>query len=168
MRNLAASVLAFALGSSVSAQEEPATPEIRALLRYLGEWEYVGEDHTPGSGGPVRCTAERRLISAGHFVESHRDCDTPRGRLSQVELFGYDYQRRAYTYWGFSGRVVSTYTTPDLGREVSWTGTAASQGNRCTEVFAADSQSSVSKCETTTDGGATWVLRSGGTSTRER
>ena len=167
-RTLALVCSALLLVSSAWAQDEPATPEIRMLLRYLGDWTYAGQDHTPGTGGPVNCTAQRRLISGGYFVESHRDCTTPRGRVSQVELFGYDYQRQMYTYWGFSGRVVSTYAASSLGREVIWTGMAASQGNRCTELFAADLRSSIDKCETTADGGATWTLRSGGSSTKRR
>jgi hypothetical protein len=151
------------------AQEAPATPEIGKLARYLGAWQYEGEDKTPLSGGPVRCEAQRRLISGGYFVESHRECETPRGRSSEVEMFGYDFQRRVYLYWGFSGRTVSTYTSPDVdGNFVVWTGTGASQGNRCTETFVSGFRSSTDKCETTTDGGATWVIRAQGKSTKLR
>jgi hypothetical protein len=155
--------------SSTGAADGPASPEIASLVRYLGDWRYEGTDETQGSGGPVVCNATRRWISAGYFVESHRECQTPRGALDQVELFGYDYQRRVYLYWGFNGRVVSTYETPVINdAAVVWTGTGASRGNRCTELFADDLRSSSNKCETTADGGATWALRAAGTSTRRR
>ena len=158
-----------AVSSLCWAQDGPATPEIGKLARYLGVWQYEGADRNPLSGGPVRCDAQRRLISGGYFVESHRECETPRGRLSQVEVFGYDFQRRVYTYWGFSSRSVSTYTSPNIdGNLVIWTGTGASQGNRCTETFVSGLQASTDKCETTTDGGATWVLRAEGKSTKLR
>src|SRR5688572_6227774 len=81
-------------------------PEIQKLARYLGRWNYEGEDKTPVTGGPVTCTSTRRWISGGFFVESHRDCKTPRGEVTQVEVYGYDFQNRVYTYWGFNSSVV--------------------------------------------------------------
>ena len=46
------------------------------------------------------------------------------------------------------------------GTSVTWIGTGASRGNRCTEVFAADQRSSMNKCET--GAGDSFVLRSEG------
>src|SRR5687767_13548136 len=147
--------------SAGAAAQEPAAAELRRLERYLGSWTYEGEDKTPGTGGKVTCTATRRWISGGNFVESHRTCDTPRGKFDQVEIFGFDFTTREYTYVGFSGAVASTYRTPSMeGNSVTWIGTGASRGNRCTEVFAADQQSSTNKCET--GAGDNFVLRSEG------
>ena len=101
-------VLLIGLSAGAAAQG-PAAPELRPLERYLGSWTYNGEDKTPGTGGSVTCTATRRWISGGYFVESHRTCDTPRGTFEQVEMFGFDFTTREYTYLGFSGRVVSSY-----------------------------------------------------------
>ena len=156
--------LLFGLAAVARAQEGPATVELQPLARYIGTWRYEGEDKTPVTGGRVICTSVRRWISGGFFVESHRSCETPRGRLEQVEVYGYDFQNRQYVYWGFSGRVVSSYAAPHLDdAKIIWTGFAASAGNRCTAVFA-DSQTSGNMCETSTDGGSSWTLRSAGTS----
>jgi hypothetical protein len=153
-------MLLISLSAGAGAQA-PATAELRALERYLGSWRYEGEDKTPGVGGKVTCTATRRWISGGYFVESHRTCDTPRGAFEQVEVFGFDFATREYTYVGYSGRVVSTYRAPSLaGGSVTWVGTGASSGNRCTEVFAADHRSSTDKCETAAADG--FVLRAEG------
>jgi hypothetical protein len=151
-------LLAIAAGAAAQA---PVAAELLRLERYLGSWTYEGEDKTPGTGGKVTCTAARRWISGGSFVESHRTCDTPRGRFDQVEIFGFDFRTREYTYVGYSGAVASAYRSPSMeGNSVTWTGTGASLGNRCTEVFAADQRSSTNQCET--GAGDSFVLRSEG------
>ena len=143
-----------------------AAPEIAKLGRYLGSWEYDGRDATPLTGGPVTCRSERQWISAGYFLESRRECNTPRGLVRQLEVFGYDFQNGTYLYWGFNGRGVSTYRATAMdGDTVVWTGFGLSQGNRCTETFTSPSESR-DRCETSTDGGRTWVLRSEGHYTR--
>ena len=158
------SVLLLA-GAGGAPAQAPVAAELRLLERYLGSWAYDGEDKTPGTGGKVTCTATRRWISGGNFVESHRTCDTPRGTFDQVEVFGFDFKTREYTYIGFSGAVASTYRAPSMeGNSVTWIGTGASSGNRCTEVFAADRRSSANKCET--GSGDYFVLRSEGRYTR--
>ena len=147
--------------SAAAAAQGPAAPELRPLERYLGSWTYNGEDKTPGTGGRVTCTTTRRWISGGFFVESHRTCDTPRGTFDQVEVFGFDFTTREYTYLGFSGRVVSSYRASSLeGDSVTWTGHGASAGNRCTEVFSPDRRSATDRCETAA--GSNFILRSEG------
>ena len=151
------------------AQNQASRPELKPLERYLGTWTYEGEDKTPVTGGPVTCKATRRWISGGYFVESHRDCKTPRGEVTQVEVFGYDFQKRVYMYWGFNGSAVSTYTAPSMdGDTVTWTGIGVSSGNRCTEVFASGAMSSTDICESSRDGGNSWISRAAGKSTKER
>jgi hypothetical protein len=150
------------------AQSRPGTPELEKLQRYLGMWSYDGRDETPLSGGPVTCRTARRWIAGGLFVESHRDCVTRQGEISQVEIYGYDPRRGTYTYWGFNGGVASTYVTATIeGRTVIWTGIGDSAGNRCTEVYSDDLGSSAAQCESTRDGGTTWTLRSSGKAIKE-
>jgi hypothetical protein len=130
------------------------------LQRYLGTWTYDGDNDE----GKVTCRSRRRLITGGAFVESHRECTTPRGPITQVEVFGYSASRALYLYWGFNGRGVSTYTSPTMSDEVVWAGEELSTNNRCTERFAADRRSSTDVCEHSFDGGRTWVRLSGGSS----
>jgi hypothetical protein len=158
---MASYVITRIVEMSTAAAQGPATPELRPLERYLGSWSYTGEDKTPATGGPVTCTTTRRWISGGYFVESHRTCQTPRGMFDQVEVFGFDFSSREYTYLGFSGRAVSSYRASSLeGDSVTWIGQNASSGNRCIEVFATDHQSSEDKCETAA--GGAFILRSEG------
>ena len=153
---------AAVLASPSGASGQSAVPELKTLERYLGTWEYTGRDATPSTGGPVACRSVRQWISGGYFVESRRECDTPRGHVTQLEVFGYDFQNRAYMYWGFNGRGVSTYSASSMdGDTVVWTGFGLSRGNRCTERFAGPSEAS-DRCETSTDDGRTWTLRSEG------
>jgi hypothetical protein len=168
-RNMTALSLLVVLSATPLAQDQAAGPQVERLERYLGTWHYEGEDATPVTGGRVVCDATRRWISGGYFIESHRDCKTPRGELKQVEVFGYDFQKHLYLYWGFNGQSVSTYVASTMdGDAVTWTGTGLSEGNRCIELFTSGSGSSSSKCETTTDGGNSWILRASGRSTRSR
>lgn len=163
-RSIAAGMALFCIVGA--AQDQAARSELKVLERYLGTWIYDGEDKTPGTGGRVTCTSTRRWIAGGYFVESHRECKTPRGGVNQVEVFGYDSQNRIYTYWGFNGSAVSTYTTPSMeGGRVVWTGIGMSSGNRCTEVFKGPAESTDS-CESSRDGGASWIQRSGGKYTK--
>jgi hypothetical protein len=149
-------------------QQLDTPPPVRKLERYIGKWNYAGEDKTPVTGGAVTCTSTRRWISGGYFVESHRECKTPRGDVTQVEVFGYDSTSGGYLYWGFNGSVVSTYRADMLDDAIVWIGFGASSGNRCTEIFAPDHNSSTDKCESTRDGGKTWVLRSAGKLIRDK
>src|SRR5438067_12162701 len=41
------------IGCSLLSAQNQKPPEIQKLERYLGAWNYDGEDKTPGSGGPV-------------------------------------------------------------------------------------------------------------------
>ena len=139
------------------------TPDPYAgLRRYLGTWSYEGE----GGGGKVTCQSQRRLIANGYFVESHRECLTPNGPITQVEVFGYSVEHRVYRYWGFNGRVVSTYAAASIGEVIVWVGEGISAGNRCTEMLSPGRKSSTDICEHSSDGGKTWVRLSGGTSRR--
>ena len=159
----------MAIGWVANAQRSVSVPELAPLERYLGRWTYEGQDKTPVTGGRVTCVATRRWISEGYFVESHRDCTTPRGRVTQVEVFGYDFVKKVYVYWGFSGAGISTYVASQMdGDTVIWTGLDLSAGNRCTEVFSRNGGSSTDKCETSRDGGATWILRAAGRSAKSR
>jgi hypothetical protein len=148
--------------SAGAAAQEPAAPELRALERYLGSWTYDGEDKTPNTGGKVTCKATRRWISGGFFVEGHRTCETPRGTVDQVEVFGFDFKTHEYTYLRFSGRAPNTYRAASLeGDSVKWVSTEPTRGNRCTDVFEPDHRASTEKCETAAAGGD-FVLRSEG------
>jgi hypothetical protein len=152
-------VTASAMGAVGSAQ---ATDPLAPLERYIGTWTYEGD----GNGARVSCQSERRWIANHSFVESHRQCETANGPITQVEIYGFDPRRRLYVYWGFNGRVVSTYTSPNMDATVVWSGEEFSATARCTETFDGDGQSSKSQCEGSFDGGKTWQRVSGGTSKR--
>jgi hypothetical protein len=154
--------LALALTAVWPAASEAQTQDpLAGLERYVGTWTYEGD----GNGARVSCRSERRWIANRSFVESHRHCETGNGPIDQVEIYGFDPRRRLYVYWGFNGRVVSTYASPSMDTTVVWSGEAFSATARCSETFAADGLSSTSQCEATSDG-KTWTRVSGGHSTR--
>ena len=153
------SILLLLIGLSAPAAAQDATGTA-ALARYLGTWTYEGQ----GNGGRVTCRSERRWIANYAFVESHRECSTPNGPVTQVEIYGYNSRRGLYVYWGFSGNLPSIYVAPAMAAKVSWTGEEASARNRCSETFAPDLQSSSSECEVSNDGGTTWQRVASGTS----
>jgi hypothetical protein len=158
MRSHAIGLVLIGLSMAVPARAQDALGAA-ALARYLGTWIYEGE----GNGGRVTCRSERRWIANNSFVESHRECSTPNGPITQVEIFGYNPRRGVYTYWGFNGRVPSTYVAAAMGSTVAWTGEDFSAAARCRETFAADGLSSTDECEATSDG-TTWRRVAGGTS----
>src|SRR5687768_14998515 len=103
-------VLVSSLGSALT-PAQVLDPALKELQRYVGTWTYEGD----GLGSRITCTSVRRWIAGGYYVESHRECATPQGPITQVELFGYNSRREVYVYWGFNGRDVSTYTSPGMG-----------------------------------------------------
>lgn len=158
MRGRAIVLALIGLAAAAPARAQDAAGSA-ALARYLGTWVYEGE----GNGGRVSCRSERRWIADNAFVESHRECTTPNGPITHVEIFGFNRRRGVYTYVGFNGPVPSTYVASTMGKTVSWTGEDASAVARCREVFADDGLSSTDECEVTRDG-KTWGRVAGGTS----
>ena len=151
--------LALAAGLPVATESQTSDP-LAPLERYVGTWSYEGD----GNGARVTCRSERRWIANWAFVESHRQCTTANGPITQVEIYGFDARRGVYVYWGFNGPVVSTYTSPRMEGAVIWSGEERSANNRCSETFAPDGQSSTSQCEVSSDLGKTWQRVSGGAS----
>ena len=133
---------------------------LAALERYVGTWVYEGD----GNGARVMCRSERRWIANRSFVESHRECSTVNGPITNVEIYGFDARRGVYVYWGFNGRVPSSYTSATMDLAVAWSGEEMSRNNRCRETFAPDFRSSTSQCEVSYDLGKTWQRVSGGAS----
>jgi hypothetical protein len=159
----AALALTCALAVVASVATSGQAPDPRAPLeRYLGTWVYEGD----GNGARVTCRSERRWIANRSFVESHRECSTVNGPITNVELYGFDARRGVYVYWGFNGPVPSTYTATTMALAVAWSGEQMSGNNRCHETFAPDFQSSTSQCEISFDLGKTWQRVSGGASKR--
>ncbi len=155
-------VSTLALGLLPRSSGAQTVDPLAPLERYIGTWVYEGD----GNGARVSCRSERRWITNRSFVESHRECSTGTGPITQVEVYGFDPRRRVYLYWGFNGRVPSTYAAATMELAVVWTGEQASSTARCTETFAADFQSSTSQCEVSYDLGKTWQRVSGGSSKR--
>jgi hypothetical protein len=150
-----------------SGQGIPNAREVERLSRYLGTWQYEGEDKTASTDRRVACKAVRQWIVGGLYVESRRECTTPRGDLSQLEVYGYDPIERRYVYWGFNGPVVSTYVTPAIdGMTIAWTGIGVSRNNRCVVTFANNLASTVERCDVSSDGGRTWSTVAEGKSTK--
>lgn len=156
-------VVTLALVTGIPAAGGAQTPDPRAPLeRYLGTWAYEGD----GNGARVSCRSERRWIANRSYVESHRECSTVSGPITQVEIYGFDARRGVYFYWGFNGPVPSMYASAAMALAVNWSGEQMSGNNRCTETFAPDGRSSASQCEISYDLGKTWQRVSGGTSKR--
>ena len=160
MRGPAVALVLIVSALMPAASDSQTLDPLAALERYVGTWVYEGD----GNGARVTCRSERQWIANRSFVESHRQCSTVNGPISQVEIYGFDPRRRLYVYWGFNGRVPSTYTTMNMDLAVAWSGEQASGNNRCTETFAPDFLSSTSQCDVSYDLGKTWQRVSGGSS----
>ena len=174
------SVVTFAvlLLSSLSAiaQNPPQMPkpgaEQKNLNYFVGTWKETA-DVKPGPmgpGGKYTDTQHVEWMPGGFFLLSHMQGSSAMGKVVGIAVYGYDAQKKVYTYDEFNndGEAVHATGTFD-GKVWSWTSDSPMGGQTMKGHFLVTATSPTAynfKFETSMDGGANWTTFMEGSATK--
>ena len=117
------------------AQTPPPTPkpgpEQKNLNYFAGTWKVTG-DLKPGPmgpGGKLTGTERNEWMPGGFFIVSHSSGSSPLGKETGLAVYGYDTDKKTYTYDEFNsvGEVVHATGTFD-GKVWTWTSDSPMMG----------------------------------------
>ena len=99
---LVAALAAWVGATGVSAQEgQPKPgPEHKRLEYFNGTWNFVGDfkGKPPGPVGPAASKQVCEMFEGGFALICRSDGKTPLGPAKSISIFGYDEEKKAYTY----------------------------------------------------------------------
>jgi hypothetical protein len=80
------------------------SPEIQRLASFVGAWHTTGDmQKSPmGPGGKMEGTTTCSWFEGGFFLECHSDDSGAMGKSRGIEMFGYDANKKTYTYSAFA------------------------------------------------------------------
>ena len=157
--------LAMLLGSTgiVAAQAPPAPPkpgpEHQRLAPFVGNWNFAG-DMKPGPmgpGGKITGTDRVQWMPGNFFIERRYEGTGPMGKISGLEILGYDSMKKAYAFTIVDSLGSMASGTMTASGNTWTTNASGSMGGhpmheRCTLTFNADSTSLKIACEASGDG----------------
>jgi len=147
-------------------------PEQKNLDFFAGNWTVTG-DLKPGPMGPGGKYNDKENIewmNGGFFLIAHTDGDSPMGKVTGLALYGYDTNKKAYTYDEFNSSGEAVHATGAFDGKV-WTWTSdipmGPQTMKSRFVETVTSPTSYSfKFEVSTDG-TKWTPVLDGTATKK-
>ena len=168
--------MSVALAGIVSGQAPPAAPkpgpEHQRLAPFVGNWNFAGEmkPGPMGAGGKITGTDRVQWMPGNFFIERRWDGTGPMGKMSGLEIIGYDSMKKAhaFTFVDSMGSMASgTMTVNGSTWTTNASGTMGGQPmhERCTLAFNADSTSLKVSCEGSGDG-KKWMPMMEGTATK--
>jgi hypothetical protein len=98
-------VLAFAMPClAQTAQPPKPVPEVQKLAYYVGTWQVESEVKTGYSfpAGTYSGTQTCEWLAGGFHVVCRDEGTTPAGKVSELSIFAYDADARAYVNYGIS------------------------------------------------------------------
>jgi hypothetical protein len=123
---LLSAVLLSTLFATAQAPQMPKPgAELKNLNFYLGSWKETG-DMKPGAmgpGGKFAGTNRGEWMQGGFYLVVHSQGTSPTGKESALSIYGYDTDKKVYTYDEFnsSGSPIHATGTFD-GKVWTWTG----------------------------------------------
>jgi Protein of unknown function (DUF1579) len=82
----------------------PKTPELQRFAALVGTWHTTGSmmKSPMGPGGKMEGTTTCSWFEGGFFLECHSDDSGAMGKNRGIEMFGYDANKKTYTYSAFA------------------------------------------------------------------
>ncbi len=99
-------------------------PEHKRLNSFAGTWTSEGEmKPSPfGPGGKFSGKSRVEWLPGEFFLVMHEESKSPMGDMKGLAVFGYDAQKKVYTYNGFDNMGnAETYTGTVQGQTWTWT-----------------------------------------------
>jgi hypothetical protein len=128
-RTPAIALIALLICAALGAAQNPPTPpkpgpEQQKLAYFLGTWKSeVNMKPSPfGPGGTFAGLEHNEWMPGGFFVVSHSKGDSPMGKVTGTAYFGYDPERKVYTYNAFNSTGEAEAATGTVNGD-TWTWT---------------------------------------------
>src|SRR5215471_4069108 len=120
----------FAIAQNPPPMPKPG-PEQKSLDYFAGNWSLTG-DIKPGpmgAGGKFTGTEHVEWMPGGFFLVSHSQGSSPMGKESGLAVYGYDTEKKVYTYDEFSSTGENVHATGTFdGKTWNWTSESTVQG----------------------------------------
>jgi hypothetical protein len=119
-------LLSAALTSTAQQPPQPPKPgpEQKNLGYFAGNWKVTG-DVKPGPmgpGGKFTGTEHAEWMPGGFFLVSHTQGSSPMGKETGLSIYGYDSEKKVYTYDEFNSAGENVHATGSFdGKVWSWT-----------------------------------------------
>lgn len=136
MKRVTITLLVVLLFSAVfvAAQNPPQMPkpgpEQKNLDYFAGSWTIAGDmkANPMGPGGKFTGTEHIEWMPGG-FLVSHSQASSSMGKETSLAIYGYDAEKKIYTYDEFSSTGESVHATGSLdGKTWTWTSDSTVQG----------------------------------------
>ena len=119
-------ILALAVLILAQAPEKMPAPsaELKRLASFLGKWTTDGEMKPGpfGPGGKFSGNSHIEWLPGGFFLVMHEESKGPMGDIKSLAVFGYDANKKVYTYNGFDSMGnAELYTGTVQGKTWTWT-----------------------------------------------
>ncbi len=164
--------LPLLLAQNPPAPPKPA-PEMERVKYFLGNWSLSGtmQPGPMGPGGKFTGTEHNELGLGGFFMVGHSTFNATGMSGTGVSYFGYDANKKVYTYDEYSSMGEAEHSTGNVNDKTwVWTNENDMGGQKFTGRFTLVQASATSyniKYEYSTDGGKTWKLLMEGTGTKQ-
>jgi hypothetical protein len=169
MKRVSTIVLAVLLLSALfaAAQAPPQMPkpgpEQKNLAYFAGNWKVTG-DMKPGPMGPGgKFTGSEHIewMAGGFFLVSHSQGSSAMGKESGMAVYGYDTEKKTYTYDEFNSRGENVHATGAFDGKVWTWGNDMTMGGKTMKgrfILTVTSPTAYTfKFDMSQDGGSNWM-----------
>jgi hypothetical protein len=121
-------VLAFAMPCTAQTPQSPTPgPEVQKLAYFLGMWKAEGELIGGPSAGKFSGAGPCEWFTGGFHVICRREGISPEGKHTDLQVFAYDEEAKAYTFYGITSRGITLFARGSLTGD-TWTWLWEEQG----------------------------------------
>ena len=158
-------VLSLAVPCLAFGQAQPPKPgpEVQKLADFVGTWKSDGELKAGpwGPAGKISGTSTCEWFAGGFHVVCRVESTGPMGKMTELEIVGYDAESKVYTYYGINSLGGSDSATGSLaGNTWTWVWDGKADGKparyRITEMHVSPTSYTV-KFEYSVTGGP-WIV----------
>ncbi len=152
----------FAIAQNPPQMPKPG-PEHKNLAYFAGSWNLTGDvKQSPmGPGGKFTGTEHAEWMPGGFFLVSHSQGSSAMGKETGLAVYGYDNEKKVYTYDEFSSTGENVHATGTFdGKIWTWTSEMTMGGNTMKGRFVVTQTSPTAytfKFDMSQDGGTNWM-----------
>jgi hypothetical protein len=113
-------VPSLAFGQAPTPQPPQPGPEVQKLAYFLGTWKAEGELIGGPSAGRFSGAGSCEWFAGGFHAVCRREGTGPAGKSTELEIFTYDAEAKAYTRYGITSRGMTLFVKGSLAGN-TWT-----------------------------------------------